>query len=151
MIKCKNECPTGKYDGCCFTCSIKAKCEEACDKIPSECNDSIIIDQDEQQGLAVFQAGQVAVLQAISDVVLQKKKLEAQEAELKVKLQEAMEKCGVKKFTSDILNITYIVATTATSVDSKKLKEKYPDIAAECSKTSSKKAYVKVEVKNGKG
>lgn len=58
-----------------------------------------------------------------------------------------MENCNIKKFESDILNLTYVAETTATSIDSAKLKKKYPDIAAECSKTSKKSAYVKVVVK----
>ena len=146
MIKCKNSCPTGQYDGCCFECELKEKCEDACELIPSECGDSIM-EEAAEAGLEVFQQGQVAVIQKIADIVTAKKALEEQEVELKAKLKEAMEKCNIKKFTSKILNITYIAATTATSVDSKKLKEKHPDIYDECSKVSKKSAYVKVEVK----
>jgi hypothetical protein len=61
-----------------------------------------------------------------------------------------MEAYGIKKFTSDILNITYVAATKAESVDSTKLKAKYPAIAAECVKVSNRKAYIKVELKGGK-
>ena len=146
MIKCKNSCPTGQYDGCCFECELKEKCEDVCELIPSECGDSIM-EEAAEAGLEVFQQGQVAVIQKIADIVTAKKALEEQETELKTKLKEAMEKCNIKKFTSKILNVTYIAATTATSVDSKKLKEKHPDIYDECSKVSNKSAYVKVEVK----
>lgn len=146
MIKCKNDCPTGKGWGCCFECELKAACEEACELIPSECGDSIMEEVGEA-GLEVFQQGQVAVIQKIADIVTAKKALEEQEADLKAKLKEAMEKCNIKKFESDILNITYVAETTSTSVDSKKLKEKHPAIYEECSKTSKKSAYVKVTVK----
>jgi predicted phage-related endonuclease len=146
MIKCKNSCPTGQFDGCCFECDLKEKCEEVCEMLPSECGDSIM-EESGETGLQVFQQGQVAVLQQIADIVTAKKKLEEQEKDLKEKLKEAMEKCSIKKFTSDILNITYVAETTSTSVDSKKLKDKHPEIYAECSKTSKKSAYVKVEVK----
>lgn len=146
MIKCKNSCPTGQFDGCCFECELKAACEEACGLIPSECGDSIM-EEAAEAGLEVFQQGQVAVIQKIADIVTAKKALEEQEAELKTKLKEAMEKCNIKKFESDILNITYVAETTSTSVDSKKLKEKHPAIYEECSKTSKKSAYVKVTVK----
>ena len=61
-----------------------------------------------------------------------------------------MEKCNIKKFESDILNITYVAESTKTSIDSAKLKKKYPAIADECSKTSNKSAYIKVEVKDDK-
>lgn len=151
MIKCKTECPTGRFEGCCFYCEVKG-CKDKCGQAPGDCEDAIMVDdvvseQNEEQALEAFKGGQLAVLQGIASVVQQKKELEAKEAELKVKLQEAMEAYGIKKFTSDILNITYVAATTSTSIDSAKLKKKYPDIAAECSKTSNKKAYIKVEVK----
>lgn len=147
MIKCKNSCPLDKFDGCCFECELKETCDESCELIPSECGDSIIEEESEETALQVFQQGQMAVIQKIADIVTAKKKLEEQEKELKEKLKEAMEKCNIKKFESDILNITYVAATTATSIDSAKLKKKYPDIAAECSKSSNKSAYVKVSVK----
>jgi hypothetical protein len=147
MIKCKNACPTGQFEGCCFECDLKENCEEACQLNPSECGDSIMQDAEEEIGLQIFKQGQMAVLKQIADIITTKKKLEEQEAELKAKLKEAMEKCNVKKFESDILNITYVAETTSTSIDSAKLKKKYPDIAAECSKTSKKSAYVKVVVK----
>ena len=101
----------------------------------------------EETGLQVFQQGQLVVLQKIADIVTAKKKLEEQEKELKEKLKEAMEKYNIKKFESDILNITYVAESTKTSIDSAKLKKKYPEIAAECSKTSKTSAYVKVMVK----
>ena len=145
MIKCKNSCPLDKFEGCCFECELKEECEEACEMLPSDCGDSIV--DDFESGIQVFEQGQMAVIQKIADIVTTKKQLEAQEKELKEKLKEAMEKCNVKKFESDILNITYVAETTSTSIDSAKLKKKYPDIAAECSKTSKKSAYVKVTVK----
>lgn len=146
MIKCKNACPTGQFEGCCFECNLKENCEEACQLNPSECGDSIMEDT-EEVGLQAFKQGQMAVLKQIADIITTKKKLEEQEKELKEKLKEAMEKCNIKKFESDILNITYVAESTKTSIDSAKLKKKYPEIAAECSKTSKTSAYVKVTVK----
>ena len=151
MIKCKNDCPVGKYDGCCFFCEVKG-CKDKCSQSPSDCGDAVKLDDavsdgDEEKALEVFRCEQLGVLKNIAALVQKKKDLEAKEAELKVKLQTAMETYGIKKFTSDVLNITYVAATTSTSIDSAKLKKKYPDIAAECSKTSNKKAYIKVEIK----
>jgi hypothetical protein len=147
MIKCKNgECPKGK-DMCCFSCDEREACNDVCDLDVETCGKAIHDEGDQEAAMVEFQQGQLAVLQQIANVVTQKKKLEDQEAELKEKLKKAMEVHGVKKFESEILNITYIAATTATSIDSPKLKKKYPEIAAECSKTSNKSAYVKVTVK----
>jgi hypothetical protein len=145
MMKCKNECPVGKFDGCCKFCP-EQNCQEACTSDPETCGDSL---PDEETGVALIQQQQLTVLQQIADIVTTKKKLEEQEKGLKETLKAAMEKYGVKKFDSDILKITYIAATNPTSIDSAKLKKKYPAIAEECSKTSPKSAYIKVEIKDG--
>lgn len=145
MIKCKNTCPVGKFDGCCHECDLNDTCKEVCQSNPSDCGESVI--EADGNELQVFKTSQMAVIQSIADICTAKKKLEEQEKDLKEKLKDAMEKCNVKKFTNDILNITYIAATTSTGVDSKKLKENYPEIFKDCSKVSNKSAYVKVEVK----
>jgi hypothetical protein len=147
MIRCNNKCPLEKFEGCCHSCPHIEECEEACGSDPKTCGEAIF---DEETGLMTFKQQQVAVIQQIADLVTAKKSIEAQEKELKDKLKEAMEKYSVKKFDSDILKITYVAATTATSIDSAKLKKKYPVIAKECSKTSKKSAYIKVEVKDEK-
>ena len=145
MIKCNNECPLKKFDGCCHSCPHIEGCTDACESEPKTCGEATF---DEETGLMTFKEQQIAVLQQIADLVTTKKQLEEQEKKLKDKLKEAMERCSIKKFDSDILKITYIAATTATSIDSAKLKKKYPAIADECSKTSNKSAYIKVEVKD---
>lgn len=150
MIKCKNECPLEKFDGCCMVCPDRDSCEESCEKDPVNCGDSIPDADNEEQALAVFQEQQLTVLNSIAGLIQAKKDLEAKESELKVKLQDAMEAYGIKKFTSDILDITYVAATKAESIDSTKLKAKYPQIAAECVKVSNRKAYIKVSLKGGK-
>lgn len=146
MIKCENTCPLGKFDGCCHSCPEFGKCKDACSEDFKKCGCSTV---DEETALETFKSQQLAVLQQIASLVTTKKQIEAQEKELKDKLKEAMEQYGVKKFESDILNITYVAETTSTSVDSAKLKKLHPDIAIECSKTSKKSAYIKVEVKGG--
>lgn len=143
MIKCNDgECPKGK-NMCCFSCDERELCDSVCDLNYEDCENSI----NEETALAEFETGQVAILQSIADIVVQKKQLEEQEKQIKEKLQKAMEDYGIKKFESDVLNITYVAATTSTTIDSPKLKKKYPDIAEECSKVSNKSAYVKVVIK----
>lgn len=61
-----------------------------------------------------------------------------------------MVRFGVDKFESEVLNLTLVKPTTATSLDSAKLKKKYPDIASECSKTTAKAGYVKITLKGDK-
>ena len=149
MIKCKNKCPYEKYDGCCIGCADRETCDEVCEQAVNvdKCEDAIF---DEESAMVEFGNQQLAVLQKIATVVNMKKQCEEQEKELKDQLKQAMEKYGVKKFESDILNITYVAESVATSIDSAKLKKLHPDIAEECSKVSKKSAYIKVEVKGVK-
>lgn len=148
MIKCKNSCPKGKFEGCCVQCPERETCSDVCEQAVNyqDCADAIF---DEETALATFKSQSVAVLEKIAAVVNMKKQCEEQEKTLKDQLKQAMEQYGVKKFESDILNITYVAESTATSIDSAKLKKLHPDIAQECSKVSKKSAYIKVEVKGG--
>lgn len=138
-------CPE-KKSICCIKCDKFTNCSDACDDTPDKCEASYEKSENKNE-IENFEKGNLATINKISEIVNKKKELEKLEKELKAKLQEAMEVNGIKKFESDILNITYVAATTATSIDSTKLKKKYPKIAEECSKTSNKKAYVKVVVK----
>ena len=104
----------------------------------------------EETGLAEFRATQLATLNVIASLSAHKKAIEEQEKQMKAALYEAMVKYGIKKFESDVLNLTLVEPTTATSIDSAKLKKKYPDIAAECSKSSAKAGYVKIALKGDK-
>lgn len=148
MYKCKNACPQGKFEGCCYHCPDNGDCTDMCELSfkPEECADAI----DEEKALVEFGNQQLALLQKIVTVVNMKKQCEEQEKELKDQLKQAMENHCIKKFESDILNITYVAETTASSIDSAKLKKLHPEIAEECSKVSKKSAYVKVEVKGMK-
>ncbi len=146
MIKCKNSCPNGKFEGCCVQCPERESCSEVCEQAInySQCKDAII---DEETGLVEFKNQQLQVLQQIANVIKMKKQCEEQEKELKDKLKQAMEKFNIKKFESDVLNLTYVAEAISTSIDSAKLKKKYPEIAEECSKNVKKSSYIKVSVK----
>jgi len=145
MIKCmKGDCSWGKYDGCCAECPDIDHCDDVCGRVY---DDVCSARYEEENSLATFETQQLEVLQKITEVVNIKKQCEEQEKALKEQLKSAMEKYNVKKFESDVLNITYVDETTATSIDSAKLKKLHPDIAAECSKTSKKSAYVKITLK----
>lgn len=146
MIKCKNKCPLGKFDGCCQCCPESKGCPEACGYEPGSCGEATF---DEESGLQVFQKSQVATLNAISALVAHKKAVEEQEKNLKAALLSAMERFGIKKFESGILNLTYVEATVAHGVDSAKLKKKYPEAAADCAKDTPRAAYVKITLKDG--
>lgn len=145
MIKCHNSCPLAKFNGCCWDCPELTTCPESCEEKPALCGDAVF---DEETGLQVFKDTQLTTLDAIANLTKQKKALEEQEKAMKAALLAAMEKFGVKKFESDILNLTYVAPTKSTGIDSAKLKKKHPDIFAECSKTTTKAGYVKITLKN---
>lgn len=146
MIKCVNACPLGKFDGCCYGCPEHISCSDSCSEVPKECGQATF---DEETALQEFKSSQLATLNAIASLTAHKKAIEDQEKQMKAAPFEAMEKYGIKKFESDVLNLTFVEPTTSTSIDSAKLKKKYPDIAAECSKITTKAGYVKITLKGG--
>lgn len=146
MTKCENPCPYGKFDGCCHFCPDRGSCADACSEKVDECGQAIF---DEEAGLQAFQQSQLATLNAIASLTAHKKAIEDQEKAMKAALYEAMMKFGVKKFESDVLNLTLVEPTIETRLDSAKLKKKYPAIAAECSKPNPKAGYVKITLKDG--
>lgn len=147
MIQCKNPCPLGKFNGCCCSCPDYDGCNEACTIGPNACEDSIF---DEESGLQAFQDAQLATLNAIASLTAHKKAIEEQEKTMKAALLAAMEKYGIKKFESDVLNLTYVAPTITHGIDSAKLKKKYPDVAAACAKDTFRAEYVKIELKGEK-
>ena len=143
MIKCKlAEC--GKFEGCCNLCP-DTTCNDRCDMQYTTCEKAET--NGEETGLTAFEATHIQLLQEIVNTVQAKKKLEAREKLMKDQLKEAMEQYGVKKFESELLDITYVAATSASSIDTAKLKKLHPEIAAQCTKVSPKSAYIKVTVK----
>lgn len=76
-----------------------------------------------------------------------KKEIEYQSELLKSELLDIMPKMGKDRVILDGISITYRKASKRNTVDSKKLKELYPDIAQECSKESdvSPSIIIKVE------
>ena len=149
MIKCKlaqvdGNCPK-KKEICCHKCEDFETCSSACgEEDPAKCEDAIFEGSTE---LEVFQSKAAATIKAITDIVNAKKNLEEQEKNMKEQLQKAMEAHGIKSFDNESIKVTYMAESVRNSVDSAKLKKKYPDIAAECNKASAVKAFVKIEVK----
>ena len=139
--------PTCGQSICCFYCDRKDSCEEACgdakDGVAQKCQDAF----SEENALLTMKKDAAAVIKAIADLTIQKKKLEEKEKEMRAQLVKAMEQYGVKKFESDSVTFTYTAPTVRNSIDSVKLKKELPDVAAKYTKTSNVSASVKIEVK----
>lgn len=144
MKKCSDNCPVHNKQLCCKTCPSMIHCDQRCDYVDAA-NCPMMID--DGVALTAVEEKALAIMQGIKNLVIQKKSLEVQEKNMKEQLKAVMEQAGVKKFDNPLLSVTYIAATTSVSLDSSKVKQKYPGVYAECCKEVSKGAYIKVEVK----
>ena len=139
------KCPVHETNQCCGFCPEKIGCSHVCGELhPETCKSC----EDVEMNLTTFNTSYMTIMKNIAGIVEQKKKLEADEKAMKDKLREAMEKFDIKSIDNDVMKITYIAPTVANSIDSAKLKKKYPAIAKECSKSSPKSGYIKIEVKD---
>ena len=149
MIKCNvGECINEKvkFEGCCAICPEKEGCEDGCDKIPETCGKAT----EGETAIQIFQTKQAAIMTGIAEVLKLKAKLDKDEKDLRAKLEAAMSEYGIKRIDNALLRITHVAPSSSTGVDSAKLKATYPHIYAECSKTTNKKGYVKIELKGDK-
>ncbi len=71
-------------------------------------------------------------------------------AKFKEKLISAMEERGVKSMDMGTLKITYIAPSVRESIDTKKLKAEYPEIAEKLKKSTKTKASVRITVREAK-
>ena len=144
MIKCKLAMETdAECQMCCLYCDKRKDCADVCRNIEENCEEAV----GEETELDVMSSAVPDVLRAITDITVQKKKLEEQEKLMKKKLQEAMEQFGVKSFENEHVKFVYVAPTTRTTIDSAKLKKEHPDIAEQYSKTSNVSASVRITVK----
>ena len=77
----------------------------------------------------------------------QKKKAEKAAEQVREKIVESMLKQGITKFENENLTITYIAPTTAETFDSTRFKAEQPDVYKQYTKTVSKKASVRIKLK----
>lgn len=82
------------------------------------------------------------VASAIRQIELLNENMEA----FKVQMLDMMQQANVKSIKFDGLTITLVPDSTSTSIDIKLIKERYPDIARECQRVTSRAAYVKISI-----
>ena len=147
MKKCRQamENPTtcGKTI-CCFDCEDRTSCSESCSL--ESCDGCPDVIQEENQ-MVVFESSVLAITQTIANIATRKKELEDEDKKMREELEQAMNAYGVTSFENEYVKITHVEPSTKVSVDSAKLKKKYPEIYVECSKTSDVKGYVRISVK----
>jgi len=143
-IECRNDCPLGKFGGCCHFCPEREECGGACpNEDPNACKDAVFAGTE----LEVFNDKAAAVIQKIGILLTQKAEIEAAEKSMREQLEKAMGECQIKKFDNDVIKVTYIEPSTRESIDGAKLKAQMPEVAAKFTKKTNVKGYVKIELK----
>lgn len=99
----------------------------------------------------VLMEDKVAALAQIEGTIVEfetrLKEVKARKEELKAAILETFPKLGIKTWETDVLKITVKDAYKRTTVDSKKLKEDYPDVYNECTIESTVKESLIIKLK----
>lgn len=146
-MTCKNTCLVDltshtccaqckEYDNCASACPDAGKYKE-CDAYSEEVTTDVV----------AFKNQQVQLIDAITQLENQRKKLDEQSKIMREKLQAAMEEYGVTKFDNGMIKLTYVAPTTRSTIDSTKLKKELPEVAEKYTKVSNVKASIRLEVK----
>lgn len=129
----------------------KPKIVEVCRKPVSEVIRLIEADKNGQQYIpSVATSTEITiandVVQEVIRIERELKELKDKQTELREGLLKQMQDHNIKSFKTDGLSLTRKLATTKTSLDSKMLQEKYPEIYEECLKTSEVKESLLIKI-----
>lgn len=109
------------------------------------------VDPAEETAAAIIPDERSAALAAIEREIVRRetdlKKMQADRDMMKAAILEAMISAGVKSIDTDALKLTVKDSYTRTSVDSKALKENYPEAYNECLKETTVKASLTITLK----
>lgn len=129
----------------------KPKIVEVCRKPVSEVIRLIEADKSGQQYIPLVATSTEItianeVIQEVIRIERELKELKDKQTELREGLLKQMQDHNIKSFKTDGLSLTRKLATTKTSLDSKMLQEKYPEIYEECLKTSEVKESLLIKI-----
>lgn len=85
--------------------------------------------------------------QFIANIELQAQQAKERREKLKCEIYKQMESAGQKKIETDAMTITKILPTTKAAVDSKALKEQYPEVYQKVVKSSNVKGSIRITLK----
>lgn len=101
--------------------------------------------------VAVFEGQYLAKMQSLSDMMKQKKKIEAEEKKLKESLKKAFDEYGIKSIENAYIKITRVAGSTSTSIDLDTMKEKepklYDELLADYPKTTTRADSIRFDVR----
>jgi len=75
------------------------------------------------------------------------KALEERKTQIHNKLKMNMELYGVNKITTDTMSITLVPESQTMKLDTDKLKTEHEEVYIECTKLTTRKSYLKVNIK----
>ena len=107
-------------------------------------NDLVAKFEKNQQAIAKLNR---EIEKAVGEQVSKKAQLEAQNAEMRQAILEAMEANNVTKFDGDLITITYKKPSQRTTFDSKRFKEERPKTYAKYLRTSDVKSSISIKIK----
>ena len=87
------------------------------------------------------------LVNAALEIKFLEEKLKAKKDALTLELLEEMKAKDIKKIETDDVIISYIDETERETLDSKKLREEYPDVYDECIKFTKVKASVRIKAR----
>lgn len=95
-------------------------------------------------GMELMVAEQHELITAITNLEKAKEEIEAKEAEMRVQLQAVMAQYDVWDIDVPGLKVTRIPSGFRHSIDTKKLRAEYSQIAKECEKTTPVKESIRI-------
>ncbi|MCI6278086.1 MAG: hypothetical protein MR639_15415 [Clostridium sp.] len=112
-----------------------------------ECYDKALVGIEFKSEVPGLPKEVMPALLKLQELEIQSKAIKEESDKLKTNLLEAMEQHGISKWDNDVMTITYVAATTRTSVDSTKLKKELPEVFKEYTKTSNVKSSIRIKLK----
>ena len=85
------------------------------------------------------------VEEVIKNLIIENDRISTELKKYKDEIKSFIEDNSIGSFKTDLLDVKYTSATTTTTIDTAKLKSKYADIAAECSKVGAKASSISLK------
>lgn len=99
-----------------------------------------------QSNIAAMQAKIIAATESFQK---QLKTMQDRDTQLREALKEGMEASGIRKLSTETVDITYVAATERKTLDTAAIKEQEPDVYERYLKVSNVKSSIRIKVKNG--
>lgn len=101
--------------------------------------------------VALFEEQTLDTFRSLSNLTKEKKRLEAEEKEIKKYLEEKMDEFNIKSFDNEFIKITRVEGSESVSIDLKVLADKEPslylDLIEDYPKISKRNPYVRFTVR----